>query len=253
MKLQNKFSFLLFFKLKKVKMKIKHIQKTTLIDFPGRIACTIFLFGCTFKCGFCHNPELVLKEETPDIQKEEVIEFLKKRKNYLEGVCFTGGEPCLTLEKDFLKEIKDLGYEIKLDTNGSFPEKVKEFIKEDLIDFVSMDFKSTFEKYKEITNSNIEIEKIKDSLKTISENLENYEFRTTILGDFHNEEEFKKMMEQMHGTIGKKMKKFVLQGFKNSGKLIDSNYSKQPNTTESHLKKLKEIAEPYAEEVEIRW
>ncbi len=234
-------------------MKIKHLQKTTLIDFPGKIACTIFLFGCTFKCGFCHNPELVLKEETPDISKEEIIEFLKKRKKYLEGVCFTGGEPCLSLEKDFLKEIRNLGYKIKLDTNGSFPKKVKEFIEENLIDFVSMDFKSTFGKYKEITNSNIEIEKIKDSLKIISKNLDEYEFRTTILEDFHTEEEFKQMMKQMYETIGKKMKKFALQGFKNSGKLIDPNYSKKINTTESHLKKLKEIAKPYAEEVEIRW
>lgn len=234
-------------------MKVKHIQKTTLIDYPGKIACTIFLFGCTFKCGFCHNPELVLKEETSDISKEEVITFLKKRKNYLEGVCFTGGEPCLSLEKDFLKEIKNLGYKIKLDTNGSFPEKVKDFIKEGLTDFISMDFKSSFERYQEITNSNIETEKIKYSIKIISENLENYEFRTTILEDFHTEKEFEKMMKEIHELIGKKMKKFVLQGFKNNGKLIDSSYSKKPNTTESHLKKLKEIAKPYAKKVEIRW
>src|SRR6056297_544845 len=108
-------------------MKIKYLQKTTLIDYPGKIACTIFLFGCNFRCGFCHNPELVKQnhKENYSISEEEILEFLEKRKNQLEGVCFTGGEPLLTLKKEFVKKIKSLGYKIKLDTNGSFPERLK--------------------------------------------------------------------------------------------------------------------------------
>ncbi|MBD3247058.1 anaerobic ribonucleoside-triphosphate reductase activating protein [Candidatus Pacearchaeota archaeon] len=239
-------------------MKIKHLQKTTLIDYPGNIACTIFLFGCNFKCGFCHNPELVIKEkeEHPDISKQEVLDFLEKRKNQLEGICITGGEPCLSLEKDFLKKIKKKGYKIKLDTNGSFPNKLKEFFKENLIDFVSMDVKSSFDKYNNITNSKIDIEKIKKSIKAIHKNLgdlKNYEFRTTILEGFHNEEEFEKMMKDINNLLkGEKVKKFALQGFRNNGKLIDKSYYEEPNTRESYLLELKKIAEPYCEKVEIR-
>ncbi|HKL23166.1 MAG TPA: radical SAM protein, partial [Candidatus Nanoarchaeia archaeon] len=109
-------------------MKIKGIQKTTLIDYPGKIACTLFLFGCNFRCGFCHNPELVIKEEVQDIDEKEILNFLEKRKGKLEGVCITGGEPFLTLDKNFIKKIKEKGYFVKIDTNGSFPEKLKDFI-----------------------------------------------------------------------------------------------------------------------------
>src|SRR4030043_765294 len=105
-------------------MKIAGIEKITLIDYPGKIACTIFLYGCNFKCKFCHNPELVVLPIEKEIPEQEILDFLKKRKNQLEGVCITGGEPLLTLEKNFLKRIKELGYEIKIDTNGSFPEKL---------------------------------------------------------------------------------------------------------------------------------
>ncbi len=233
-------------------MKIKGIQKTTLIDYPDKIACTIFLFGCNFRCGFCHNPELVLEEQKGDYSQEEFFKFLEKRKNYLEGVCITGGEPLLTLNKDFLKEIKKLGYLIKIDTNGSFPELLKEIIDEKLVDFVAMDIKSSKENYQKISVSNIDINKIEKSVKLIS-GLENYEFRTTIIEDFHNLEEVKKMSVWLNDIIGRKPKKFCLQGFQNHGKFIDESFNFKKNTSEVFLENLKNEIKDYFEDIEVRF
>ena len=128
-------------------MKIKFVQPTTLVDYPGKLACTIFLFGCNFRCGFCYNPELVLKEVTKDLDEKEVLDFLNKRRGELQGVCFTGGEPLMTLEEEFLEKVKEKGYLVKMDTNGSFPEKLKDFIDHGLIDYISMDVKGRKEDY----------------------------------------------------------------------------------------------------------
>ena len=225
-------------------MKIKGLEKVSLIDYPGKIACTIFLFGCNFKCGFCHNPELVLKEEGRNFPEKEILEFLEKRKNQLNGVCITGGEPLLTLEKDFLKKIKNLGYSIKIDTNGTGPEKLKEFISGGLIDFVSMDIKSRKEDYPLVANSNVDMEKIEESIKIISE-IENYEFRTTIVPGIHDEENIKEMCLWIEEVIGKKAKKFYLQGFKNQGKFINPEFNSTIDTEEDFLKKLKITADKH--------
>jgi len=232
-------------------MKIKGLQKLTLIDYPGKLACTIFLFGCNFRCGFCHNPELVLNKLGGNISEQEVLDFLEKRKKYLEGICITGGEPLLTLEKDFLKKIKSLGYKIKLDTNGSFPEKLEEFVSEGLIDFVSMDIKSSKENYLKVSNSKIEIEKIEKSIKLIS-GLKDYEFRTTILEEIHTTEEMEKIGKWLNELIGKIPKKYFLQGFKNNGKFIDQKYQNKIDVTEVFLERLKQKIECYFEEVGIR-
>jgi pyruvate formate lyase activating enzyme len=228
------------------------LQELTLIDYPGKIACTIFLFGCNFKCGFCHNPELVLNPVGKSYTKKEILEFLEKRKGQLEGVCITGGEPLLTLEVDFLKKIKELGYEIKLDTNGSFPELLKELIKNKLIDYVAMDIKSSRAKYSEITDSDVEIKDIEKSIKILSSLLDYYEFRTTILEDFHNLKEMQEISKWLNELCSKKPKKLVLQGFKNQGKFIDEKFKKVKNVEENSLKELKKGVEDFFEEVEIR-
>jgi pyruvate formate lyase activating enzyme len=233
-------------------MKIKHFQKTTLIDYPGEIACTIFLFGCSFRCGFCHNPELVLKEETEDIPQKEVLDFLEERKKYLDGVCLTGGEPLMNIDMEFLEKIKKLGYKIKIDTNGDFPDKLQEIVNNKLVDFISMDIKSVFSKYPEITNVNVDIEKIKKSVEIVHNSRADYEFRTTIIEDFHTKEDFKQMIEGLNLIIKEKINKFVLQGFKNSGKFVDKEYSKKSNTSERYLEELKKVVEPYVEKIEIR-
>ncbi|MGC9309685.1 MAG: anaerobic ribonucleoside-triphosphate reductase activating protein, partial [Candidatus Nanoarchaeia archaeon] len=162
-------------------MKIKHIHRTTLIDYPGKIACTIFLYGCNFRCSFCHNPELVIREEGKDMQEEEIISFLQERKKYLDGICITGGEPLLTLEEDFLRKVKALGYLIKLDTNGSFPDKLEDFINKQLIDFISMDVKSCKEKYGQVAGKDVDVDKIEKSMQIIINSGLDYEFRSTIV------------------------------------------------------------------------
>ena len=232
-------------------MNISGFQKFTLIDYPGKIACTLFLHGCNFRCGFCHNPELVLIPPKESYSKKEILDFLMKRKEQLGGVCFTGGEPLMTIEEDFLREIKNLGYNIKIDTNGSFPHLLEELIGSNLIDYVAMDIKSSPKNYQKITNSNIDVSKIEESIKIIS-NLLNYEFRTTILEDFHTKEEMIEMAKWLNELCGKKPKKFSLQGFKNHGKFIDSSFNKKKNTREEYLQELKEVLEPYFEEIKIK-
>ena len=233
-------------------MKIKRLQKTTLIDYPGEIACTIFLFGCNFRCGFCHNPELVLKDEGLNISEKEILDFLDKRKDYLDGICITGGEPLMTLEKNFLKEIKNLGYKIKIDTNGSFPDKLKDFVDENLINFISMDIKSGKEKYKEITNSDIDVNIIEKSIKIIAESKIDYEFRTTIVEEFHDKKEIITLAEWLNDLIKEKPKKYVLQGFKNHGKFIDSSFRMKDNIPEKYLNELKNEIKDYFQEIESR-
>lgn len=237
--------------LKKLsKMKICGLQKTTLIDYPEKIACTIFLYGCNFRCGFCHNPELVIEENENIISEKEILDFLNKRKKYLEGVCITGGEPTLSLDKEFLKKIKEMGYLIKIDTNGSMPEKLKEIIDENLVDFVAMDVKASKENYKKITNSEIPLEKIEESIKLISK-LRNYEFRTTIIEGFHGIEEMKEIARWLNELIGKP-KKYSLQAFKNSGKILSEEFRNKKDTSEKFLREIKEAIKDYFEEVEIR-
>jgi len=233
-------------------MNVKGIQKFTLLDYHGKIACTLFLFGCNFRCGFCHNPELVLKDINPEISKKEILDFLKKRKNQIEGVCITGGEPLLTLEKDFLVEIKKLGYPIKLDTNGTFPKKLKEFIDDELIDYIAMDLKGSKENYSKIVCMPIEIKNIEESIKIIVNSNLDYEFRTTIIPKFHSKKEIESLGKWVNNLVDKKPKNYFLQGFKNMGKFIDSSYKEEKDTSEELLKELKETSKKYFENVKIR-
>lgn len=232
-------------------MEIKGFHKLTLIDYPGKIACTLFLNGCNFRCGFCHNPELVLGQIRESYSKEEILEFLKKRKGLLEAVCITGGEPLLTIETEFLKKIRELGYLIKIDTNGSCPDKLRELIDLNLIDFVSMDIKSSKEKYKDIINCNIDMNRIEKSIKLISD-LGNYEFRTTIIEKIHDIDEVKNISIWLNQLINKRPKKFCLQGFKNRDKVLDLSFRNEKDTSEEFLKNLKNGIKDYFEEIDIR-
>lgn len=204
-------------------MKIMGLQEATLIDYPGKIACTLFLYGCNFRCGFCHNPELVLRPEGKEYSEGEILEFLKKRKEYLEGICITGGEPLLSLDLRFLRRIRELGYLIKIDTNGDFPEKLKEIIEKGLVDFIAMDIKSSKEKYEEITNSSVNLDKIEESIRLVSL-LNNYEFRTTIVEGIHDLSEVKKIAVWLNEIIGKKPKNFVYRVSKTRGKYLGGDF-----------------------------
>ncbi|MFA5019954.1 MAG: anaerobic ribonucleoside-triphosphate reductase activating protein [Candidatus Pacearchaeota archaeon] len=232
-------------------MKIKAIQKTTLIDYPGKIACTIFIHGCNFKCGFCHNPELVIYEKEKDINENEILTFLEKQRKYLEGVCISGGEPLISLNSEFIKKIKSMGYLIKIDTNGSYPDKLSELISKNLVDYIAMDIKSSRENYPKLVNSRVNLNKIEESIKIIS-SLPDYEFRTTIIEEIHSKEEVEKIIKWVSEFAGKKIKRFVFQGFKKQHKIIDDKFKNYKDTNEEYLYKLKGIAQEYCNEVIIK-
>lgn len=183
-------------------MLIKGLQKHTLIDYPSRIACTIFLFGCNFRCPYCHNPELVkaeLSQEIKTYSEQEILDFLRTNKDFLEGVCITGGEPTMNQELPaFIKKIRQLGYKVKLDTNGTNPDMLKALQKEKLADCIAMDIKAPVEQdaYEKAANSKISIEDIKKSIGIIKKFPE-YEFRTTIVPGITSKQDIVKIAQYL--------------------------------------------------------
>lgn len=220
-------------------MRIHGLQKLTLLDYPEKVACTVFTAGCNFRCPFCHNASLVvhIPEET-EIEEEEFFRFLKKRQGILDGVCITGGEPLLQNElESFIRRIKGLGYAVKLDTNGSFPKRLKYLVKERLIDYVAMDIKNSLEKYAVTVGINeADLEAVQESVAFLKEGHVPYEFRTTVTKNFHQAEDFEKIGQWIQGT-----EKYFLQFFLDSGDLIGSEmagYEKEE--MESFLEKVKQ-------------
>lgn len=192
-------------------MAIVYIDKLSLVDFDEYLCATIFTAGCNFRCPFCHNGALVLNQDTNVIPFSNVLTFLKDRKGKLDAVTYTGGEPTLhpTLKEE-LKEIKKLGYLIKLDTNGSNPKLLKELIDEKLIDYVAMDIKNSYQKYKIITSSpNLNLDKIKESINIIMNSNIDYEFRTTIIEEFHDINDIKEIANMIKGAKRYRLQKYV--------------------------------------------
>lgn len=217
-------------------MLIGGIQKMTMLDYPGKVACTIFTYGCNFRCPFCHNATLVI-DKADLISKEEVLAYLNKRKGILDGVVVTGGEPLLQNDIiDFLRELKETGLLVKLDTNGSYPEKLKEVIDLGLVDYVAMDIKNCKEKYSMTVGAKIDIEKIEKSVKILMEGRVDYEFRTTVVKELHNTEDFTKIAAWLKGA-----KRLFLQPFKDSENLIEKGLSSHtPQALAGFLEVLKE-------------
>ncbi|HED05821.1 MAG TPA: anaerobic ribonucleoside-triphosphate reductase activating protein [Ignavibacteria bacterium] len=233
-------------------MKISGLQKVTAIDYPGEIACTIFLHGCNFRCGFCYNPDLVIRKSEGGFSEEYVLEFLKKRIGKLDAVCITGGEPLMTLDFNFVRKIKEMGYKVKIDTNGSFPERLKEIINLGLVDYIAMDIKGCKKDYLKIINADINLEKIEESIKIIHD-FRNYEFRTTIVGRFHNINSITSMAEWLNEICKAKPRMFFLQGFRKAEEgMIDDDFQNELNIREEFLKELKENVKNHFEKVEIR-
>ena len=228
-------------------MKIKGFQKTSLIDYPGNICSIIFISKCNLRCGYCYNPELV-NDQGEEISQKYILEYLEQRKKLIDGLCITGGEPTLHKELiNFITKVKELGLKVKLDTNGLNSEMLKDLIKKKLIDFVSMDIKNVFEKYKKTTNSNVKCYKIKESIKIIKESGINHEFRTTVLPRLHKEEDLLKIaQEYLTGA-----KKYVLQQFFPAEKMIDKNFSKEKVYRKKELEKIKNKCSKYVK-TEIR-
>lgn len=191
-------------------MKIHGLQKMTLLDFPGHVACTVFTGGCDMRCPFCHNYELVDGSAPPIMEEEELFAFLEKRRGLLDGVAFTGGEPCLQKNlPDLMKRVKQMGYSIKLDTNGNHPDMLRRMMEEGLLDYVAMDIKNSPDKYALTAGlRQIDMGPIRESVKMLMEGLVNYEFRTTCVAQFHKEEDFVKIGEWLEGA-----KAYFLQSF----------------------------------------
>lgn len=170
-------------------MIIKSINKTTLLDYPGKVASTIFLAGCNMNCSFCHNKDLIKMDPSNSISREELFEFLEKRKNELDGVCITGGEPTLNSDLvSLIKDIKELGYLVKLDTNGTNPDMVSDLLNKKLVDYIAMDIKTSFDSYKDITNTNNNIQDIKRTVEILKNSNIDHEFRTTVINGIKKED-----------------------------------------------------------------
>ncbi len=204
-------------KMKEVsaKMNIQGFQKLTLLDFPQKTACTVFCGGCNLRCPFCHNGSLVKKPtENPNAQRD-VLEYLEKRKGILDGVCITGGEPLLQPDlKDFILKVKELGFLVKLDTNGALPKRLKDIIP--YIDYVAMDVKSSFKNYQKATGSDMDTSVFKESIEIIKNSSVEHEFRTTVVKGIHTKEDITEIAKYLKGE-----KNYFLQGFVDSGNLID--------------------------------
>lgn len=221
-------------------------QKLTLLDFPGKVACTLFTKGCNFYCPFCHNANLVNLGEEQNITEEEVLSYLNKRIGILEGVCITGGEPLLHPDlPDFIRKVKALGYGVKLDTNGSFPKQLKELVKDGLIDYVAMDIKNSMEKYPLTSgNQNLNLDLINESIDFLMEGTIDYEFRTTVVEELHTVSDIQAIGKRIRGA-----KKYFLQNFVDSGNIIEKNLHP---VNEETIEKMELAAQEYVKPAKIR-
>ncbi len=230
-------------------MKIGAYQKLTLIDYPGKLAATVFTVGCNFRCPFCHNPELVssIEYQVSSMAEEDFFNFLEKRKGKLEGVCVTGGEP--TIQPDiinFIERIKKLGYSVKLDTNGARPDVLKKIIDKKIVDFISMDIKSSRENYDRLAGVKVDMDRIDLSVNLIRNSRIDYEFRTTVVPGMHTEEDFKKIADWLKGA-----KKYCLQEYRDI-KILNPKLKKITQGKFLDLDKIKKKIEKSFKEVEVR-
>lgn len=198
-------------------MQINGFQKLTLLDFPGKVACILFTPGCNFRCPFCHNASLVTHIDGERIEEEEILSYLKKRQGLLDGVVVTGGEPTLQGDlSDFLGKVKALGYAVKLDTNGTSPEKLKFLIEQGLVDYVAMDVKNTAAKYPITAGCRAAVlDKVEESIDFLLTDAVDYEFRTTVTAELHTPQDIGDIAKRIKGA-----KRYFLQNFIDSGDIV---------------------------------
>ena len=228
-------------------MEINGFLKMTLLDFPGKVAATIFCGGCNFLCPFCHNAFLVTeREKAENFSEEEILSFLEKRQGLLDGVCITGGEPLLQPDlEDFIRKIKSMGFFVKLDTNGYLTKKLRHLVNEGIIDYVAMDIKNSLEKYAlTVGLDKLNTDNIKESIDFLIQGKVDYEFRTTVTEEFHSLEDINAIGELIKGA-----KKYFLQNFEDSGHLIGEGLT--PVSSEN-LVKMQQIATDFVLNSQIR-
>ena len=225
-------------------MKVAGLQKTTLLDFPGKVACTVFLSGCNFRCPFCQNGEL-LDGSFSDVTEEAFFAFLRKRQGLLDGVCVSGGEPLVHADiGGFLGKIKALGYAVKLDTNGSFPERLLPLCREGLVDLVAMDIKNSPERYEKTAGAPVSTEKIEKSAAFLLEGGCEYEFRTTLVKELHRAEDMLKIGQWLRGA-----KAYFLQNFRDSDTVLCRGLTA---FTDEELEAYKRLLLPFIPNTKIR-
>ncbi|MBO7368935.1 MAG: anaerobic ribonucleoside-triphosphate reductase activating protein [Clostridia bacterium] len=228
-------------------MVIKGLQKLTLLDYPGHTACTVFFAGCNFRCGFCHNAPLVTEIGGGSITEEEFFAFLKTRVGVLDGVAITGGEPLL--QKGiipFMRKIKELGFKIKLDHNGTLPEVLKEIIDNGLVDYIAVDIKNSPEKYAVTAGlTEFDITPLKKTIDLLIGGKVDYEFRTTVTAELFEEKDFEEI-----GKLIKGAERYFLQNFTDSGNLIEKGFFSA--CEKSVLENYASIARKYVKCVSLR-
>ena len=226
-------------------MFIKGIQKMTLLDYPGKCACTVFLAGCNLRCPYCHNASLVTGQPPEAMTEEEFFSFLARRKGLLDGVCITGGEPTLRKDlPDFIRKIKQMGYLVKLDTNGSNPELLRQLIEEKLVDRVAMDIKNSPELYTPTCGGREILDHVRASVSILMEARVEYELRTTCCKPFHTLEAMESIGKWLSGT-----KEYYLQAFVDSGDLVGTGVS---GFTKEEMEALRQAVLPYIPGTRIR-
>ena len=232
-------------------MIIAGMQKTSLLDYPENICSTIFLYGCNFRCRYCHNSELVVPDDNnilKPISEDDVIIALHERKRFIDGVCITGGEPLLNNDlPDFLAKIKKIGLKIKIDTNGTNPELLKKIIDSNLVDYIAMDVKAPLKRYSEIANVKVDTGKIEESIKLILASDVEHEFRTTIVKEELSMNDIKNITVQLKGA-----KKYVLQQFVADNELLDEEYKNKIPYTPDELREILTEVKGCFETTEIR-
>ena len=206
-------------------MKISGLQKMTLLDYPGKVACTVFLAGCNFRCPFCHNSELLDGTAEEVMEREEFLQFLERRKGLLDAVCVSGGEP--TLQPDlpgFLERIKAMGFAVKLDTNGSRPHVLKELVNRGLVDYVAMDIKNSPARYAETAGAETDLKKLEESIRYLTGGVVDYEFRTTVLQQLHDVHSVTEMGTWVSVLAGgRKVSRWFVQPFVDRDTVMFSN------------------------------
>lgn len=228
-------------------MEIHGFNKTTLLDYPGHVAATVFTGGCNFRCPFCHNAYLVLNPKSqPMVSEEEVLSHLKKRRGILEGVCITGGEPSLQPDlPDFIRKIRELGYLVKLDTNGYKPQVLRRLLEEGMLDYVAMDVKASPENYEKAAGCpGLDFSLIEESISILKNCKIPYEFRTTVVQGLHTVQEFDTIGRLLEGS-----RVYYLQAFRESENVIQEGFRAFPTEV---IEKIREKAGKYIDKVELR-
>lgn len=223
------------------------LQKLAMVDYPGKLAATVFTGGCNLRCPFCHNALLVTRlDETPELSEEEVLSFLSTRKKLLDGVVLSGGEPLLQPDAaDFLRKVRQMGFSVKLDTNGFFPDRLSAILEEGLVDYVAMDIKNTPEKYPLTCGvPTLDMAPVEASIRLLRQSGVDFEFRTTLIREFHTRENLLSIGRWLEGSP-----RYFLQAFVDSGNLVGSGCSA---FTQQEMHDFTQLLQPFFQEVHLR-